>query len=201
MIGDQPLKPRRDEERGITAVIPGAGRSQRFGSFKLIAPIDREPLVARTIASVCDAGVRRIVLVLAPDSPAAELPLLRDPRITIVLNREPERGMFSSIQTGLAAAAGSDILLLPADMPFVRTETIAAVADAALARRCAVVPAYEGRRGHPLAIPAELVPGICAYDPAGTLKNALRSLGAELVSIPVDDRGVVRDVDVPADLL
>jgi len=55
------------------------------------------------------------------------------------------------------------------------------------------------RRGHPIAIPGRFRDALAAAD-AGTLKDALLALGVRLLEVPVDDEGVVRDVDVPADL-
>ena len=42
------------------------------------------------------------------------------------MNPDPSRGMFSSIQIGLAAAQGDPSSCFPGDMPFVRPATVAA---------------------------------------------------------------------------
>jgi molybdenum cofactor cytidylyltransferase len=109
--------------------------------------------------------------------------------------------MFSSIQTGLAAVQSSGIVLvIPADMPFVAAETIAAIAAQAATTDAVVVPVHHGHRGHPIAIPARLRDGLLGLDPTTTLKAALAALHAAPVLYDVSDPGILRDVDVPADL-
>jgi molybdenum cofactor cytidylyltransferase len=182
------------------AVVPAAGKSERFGSMKLLVDVSGEPLLDRTLASLLDAGISRVVIVLAPDAVLAPVTRLHDARVTSVINPDPSRGMFSSIQTGLAAAQGSPILLLPADMPFVSSGTVRAVADACEAQDDVVVPIYQGRRGHPLGLPGRLRDELLAQPVTGNLRDALRTLGVTPIELPVDDAGVLRDVDVKGDL-
>ncbi|MEZ5316192.1 MAG: nucleotidyltransferase family protein [Vicinamibacterales bacterium] len=200
----------------IAAVVPGAGRSERFGGPKLVADVGGRPLVDRTLACLLDAGVDQVVLVVAPGSPVLALDArvaasLGDPRVRIAINPAPDRGMFSSIQAGVgllsgpATAAGASpglelLLVLPGDMPFVRAETVRAVIAAARAHGGLVSPRHGGTRGHPLAVPGALLPLIAAADPAGPLKAALAAYLPERLELDVADPGVVRDVDRPGDV-
>jgi molybdenum cofactor cytidylyltransferase len=114
--------------------------------------------------------------------------------------------MLSSILAGIEqlggvttiAAKGEPLLITPADLPAIRPATIRSLLDV-LARGTAplAVPAYRGKRGHPLAIDAALVPAIESVDPNRGLK-ALLDLHP-VVELAVDDRGVVSDIDTPAD--
>src|SRR5687767_8903461 len=114
------------------AIVPSAGTGQRFGGRKLLADADGMPLLERTIRSLFDGGVTDVVVLLAPDSEivtsAPQVAALADPRVRVVVNADPSRGMFSSIQTGLTALTrtADPILILPGDMPFVRAKTVAA---------------------------------------------------------------------------
>jgi molybdenum cofactor cytidylyltransferase len=184
----------------IVAVVPAAGFSTRFGSAKLCADVGGRPLIARTLASLLDAGVARIVVVTRDGSGLDDVDALTDPRVTAVVNPDPARGMFSSIQAGLAAAEADVVLVLPADMPFVASATVAAIAARAAATRSVIVPVHQGRNGHPLAIPAAVRDRLLAIDPATTLKDALAAAGAPRERLDVPDPGVLRDVDVPGDL-
>ena len=129
------------------------------------------------------------------------VPSMADTRATAVVNPDPARGMFSSIQAGLAIAGGDVVLVLPADMPFVAPQTVAAVVARAAATGSVVVPVHETRRGHPIAIPRPLCDALLALAPTTTLKDALSAAGASMVLLDVPDPGVLRDVDVPGDLL
>jgi len=187
-------------QASIAAVVPAAGRSTRFGSRKLLADVGGVPLLERTVVSLLEAGVDRVVVVIRDGDAFAGVCALDDPRVTTVTNPDPDRGMFSSIQAGLAATAEGVTLVLPADMPFVGAGTIAAVAAHAAATGAVVIPVHEGRRGHPIAIPERLRDRLLAVEPTSTLKAALAELHAPAALLAVSDRAILRDVDVPADL-
>lgn len=184
-----------------TAVVPAAGRGERFGGGKLLASVDGMPMLQRTLGCLLDAGLA-VVVVTAPDVDFESVDLLRDSRVRRVVNPDPARGMFSSIQVGLNAIADGSgpILVLPADMPFVQSSTATLVRDECLRRQATVVPTFNGERGHPMAIPAALRRPLAETAPGLSLKDALQVLGATRVSVPVSDPGVLRDVDVPSDL-
>jgi molybdenum cofactor cytidylyltransferase len=168
--------------------------------MKLTVDLDGAPLVARTIGSLLDGGASRVVVVVSDPAVLAGVSILAHARVTVVVNTDPSRGMFSSIQTGLGALDADAYLVLPADMPFVKASTVAAVAGACSTAAGIVVPNHQGRRGHPIGVPGRLRTGLLAADPAASLRHALVSLGGGVTDVPVDDPGTLRDVDIPADL-
>src|SRR5207245_2209094 len=87
------------------------------------------PLLERTIRSLLDGGVDRVVVVLGPNSERilAEVAALADRRVSVETNRRPERGMFSSIQSALKDEKGDPLLVLPGDMPYVVPATVSAL--------------------------------------------------------------------------
>ncbi len=182
------------------AVVPAAGSSTRFGTMKLLADVEGAPLLDRTLSSLLDAGVARVVVVTRAGDAFEAVPSMADPRVAAIVNPDPTRGMFSSIQAGLAVAGGDVVLVLPADMPFVATETVTAVIARAAATGSVVVPVHQTRRGHPIAIPRPLCDALLALEPTTTLKDALAACGQSTVQLDVPDVGVLRDVDVPGDL-
>ena len=185
---------------GVAAVVPAAGRSTRFGTMKLLADAGGAPLLERTLKSLLDAGIPRVVVVTRDKEAFEGVRSLGDARVTTVVNPDPARGMFSSVQTGLTVAGGDIVLVLPADMPFVAADTVAAIAERAAATGSVVVPVHAGRRGHPIAMPRALCEWLVALEPTTTLKEALTASAASIVLLDVPDVGVLRDVDVPADL-
>jgi len=185
---------------GSIAIVPAAGKGERFGGAKLLALIDGKTVLDCTLASLLDGGIDRIVVVIEPSAPLALVRRLEDPRVRTVINDDPSRGMFSSIQTGLGIAGGDPVLIIPGDMPFVRPSTVAAVLEACRRERAIVVPTYDGNRGHPIAFPSDVRKAVLNAPVSSTLKEALASTGAARIELPVDDEGVLRDVDVPGDL-
>jgi molybdenum cofactor cytidylyltransferase len=184
----------------IAAVVPAAGQSSRFGGMKLLADVDGQPLLNRTLSSLIEAGVDLVVVVISQAAPLDTVPLMGHANVRTVVNRDPSRGMFSSIQCGIAVAKADVIVVLPADMPFVTTTTVSFVVRTCLETGRVVVPVFNGRRGHPIGILGNLRDGLLMMPPDRSLKDALGALGEELVTIEVEDEGVLRDVDVQSDL-
>jgi molybdenum cofactor cytidylyltransferase len=182
------------------AVVPAAGAGERFGGAKLLALIRSEPLLSHTIQSLLGGGVDRVVVVLPPSGSFDAVRALADPRVCTVVNPDPSRGMFSSIQVGVASAEGDPSLVLPGDMPFVRPETVASVLAACQRTNRIVSPRYAGRRGHPVGLPGYLRREIVDADPAVSLSAVLEPHERDRIDLDVQDGGVLRDVDVIGDL-
>lgn len=183
------------------ALLPAAGASRRMGRPKLLLPFGDGTLVGSVVAALRGGGVEEIVLVTAPEDEDLRA-WARDAGVAVAVNPDPDRGMLSTIQEGVAALGRTDILLLvtPADLPNLRAETVAL-----LLRRMRetgaplALPTHHGKRGHPLAIAPKLIPEIGTLDPAIGLKQLRDRHEAELLEVEVGDAGVVEDVDTPED--
>ena len=185
------------------AIVPAAGSAERFGGKKLLTLIDDEPLLDHTIRALLEGGASEIVVVVGRDARAElerDVNGLLDPRVRAVENHDPSRGMFSSIQEGVAQAQGDLFLVLPGDMPFVSADTVRAVIEKFEAKPAIVSPRYRGKRGHPVALPASLRDEIAAADPRGNLHEVIKKHTEMRVDLDVDDPGIVRDVDTVGDL-
>lgn len=188
-----------------SAIVPAAGSSSRMGRPKLLLPYRDTTVAGALLATLRHAGVERIVLVAAAADAALQA-WARDAGVTVAVNQQPERGMLSSILAGLDAlggaaaieAAGRPLLVTPADLPAIEPSTIQNLIDA-LARSDAAlaVPAYRGKRGHPLAIAARVVSDLPSLDPAVGLRQLLDR--HPVLELAVDDPAVVSDVDTPAE--
>jgi molybdenum cofactor cytidylyltransferase len=160
-----------------------------------------EPMLTRTVRALLDAHVGQVVVVAAHTGAFDGMPLIDDPRVRVVVNPEPDRGMFSSVQAGLGAAEGHPILILPGDMPFVRPSTVTAVLDGFTRQPGFVVPQRHARHGHPIALPGSARAAILKAAPTATLDVVLKALALPRLEVEVDDRGILHDVDTPADLM
>jgi len=185
------------------AVVTAAGSAERFGGKKLLALIDGEPLLDHTIRSLLDGGVAEVIVVVGTDARRElerDVNAMNDPRVRPVENPDPSRGMFSSIQAGVATANGDALVILPGDMPYVKPETVRAVIAKYRERPAIVSPRYRGKRGHPVVMPLTLRDEIAATPPTANLHNVIHHHQDERVDLDVEDAGVGRDVDTRADL-
>lgn len=195
-----PLRPDR-----VAAIVLAAGQGRRFAAAapqagpKLLAGVQGVPMLQATVHALRTAGATDVVIVVAHDASALLRDLADRQADRVAVNENPDRGMLSSIQAGLRGLSVTPAvcLVMPADMPFVRPASVAQVIDAAATGRT-VSPRYRGRGGHPVALSPALRARVGVADAAGSLKPLLYADDPWLLE--VDDPGILRDVDVPADL-
>ncbi len=196
----------RGESSEVIAVVPAAGRSRRIGKPKALLPFGRTTLIGATAEALQRGGAQIVVVVTRADDHAL-IDWASEHQVTRVNNPTPERGMLSSIQAGVAAAARlaspptlPTLLISPADLPRLRAISVARVLRALEGGAAALaLPTWRGRRGHPLAIAPRLVAEIAHLDPAVGLRQLLTLHADALVSVATDDPGVVQDIDTPED--
>lgn len=188
----------------VVAVVPAAGLSRRMGRDKLLLPWGDTVVVGAVAAALGAGGAGRIVVVTS----SGNRPLCRwaeSAEVELAINPAPQRGMLSSVWTGIEALGGADrlaaertaLLVCPGDHPALAGETVAAVVAALEAGAELAVPTLSGRRGHPLGVAPRRVAEIARLDPGIGLRQLLDRHPVEAVE--VDDPGAVEDVDRPAD--
>ena len=188
----------------ISAVLPAAGRSERMGRPKLSLPWGGGTVLGSLLESFLAAGAGPLVVVVRREdvetaSAAEELGAL------VEVNPDPERGMLSSVRAGLQRLERElptwplSVFVCPADLPAVRPETIRGLAELELAPDELVLPTFRGESGHPLRLGEGLVPEVFSLDPSIGLRQIRERRPGGVRTLPVDDPGVLRDVDTPAD--
>ncbi|MCF8121003.1 MAG: NTP transferase domain-containing protein [Desulfarculaceae bacterium] len=182
-------------------LVLAAGLSSRMKQFKPLLPLGEQSVLARVVGLLREAGTGPVLVVLGHR--ATELvPMVSSMGAVPVLNPDYGQGMFSSLRAGLTALppACQAFFLLPVDIPLVRPQTLARLRAAWEQGRGPVLhPTFQGQRGHPPLIAAELAPAIMAYDESGGLRGFWEQhpeLGRE---VPVADRFILRDQDHPQD--
>lgn len=169
----------------------------------MLAPVGGEPLLRRVARSFLDAGFPEVVVVLAPGAGAVAA-ALEGLAVRAVTNPRPEEGMLSSVRSGLFALGDrfDRLAVTPADLPGLASPVLRRLLDAlpAAPEHAVVVPVADGRRGHPLVLPARLVPHLLAWGPERRLSDLLREPGIAVHEVHGFGPEVFRDVDVPGDL-
>ena len=169
----------------------------------MLAQVSGEPLVRRVARSFVEAGFAEVAVVLAPgagDVAAA----LEGLGVVTVANPRPEDGMLSSVQAGLSSLSSGcgRVAISPADLPGLAAPVLRRLL-ASLPPVTALgvtVPAGDGRRGHPLIIPAALVPRILSWEPGRRLSDILREPDVQVIEVPGFGSEIIHDVDVACDL-
>ncbi len=114
------------------------------------------------------------------------------------LETAPHPGMGDSIAAAVRATADAPgWLILPADLPLVRPDTLRRIAQAPT-EHAVVRPVYEGQPGHPVRFSRDCAAALLALVGASGAAAVVRA--HPLWTVKVDDAGCVLDIDTPEDL-
>ena len=186
-------------------ILLAAGQSTRFGSNKLLHPLtDNKPMLlvsADKLAKVLPGSIVVISEKLVPLRVELEQMGLR-----VVVNEQAEQGMGSSIACGVDACPDANgWLIMLADMPYLKTETIKLLADKLECGTSIVAPVYENKsgdnqRGHPVGFAQRFKNELLALDKDIGAREVIKNHQDQLKLVAVDDAGVITDVDQASDV-
>ncbi|RVT91255.1 nucleotidyltransferase family protein [Sphingomonas crocodyli] len=175
----------------VGAIILAAGLSRRMGTDKLAADLGGKPVLAHAVDAVAAAGLPMIVAAppAMPFPGAVEVP-------------DHALGMGHSIAAAIRAvpADWSAALICLGDMPFVTPATLCALAAKA-GEDLIVAPVHEDQRGNPLVWGRGFFAQLAGLSGDTGGRALLAGAGEKLVLLPVDDPGVLIDVDTPEALM
>lgn len=184
----------------IRGILLAAGNSSRFGSNKLLHRLpDGISVAARAARNLVTVLPDSIAVIRAGDAELARE--LAAQGVDVVECARAGDGMSASIACGIRATpgAGGWIVAL-ADMPWIRPDTIKSLVQALQSRAAIAAPEYAGRRGHPVAFARVWRSQLLALSGDQGARKLLETHWDRLVSVAVDDAGVVADIDSPKDL-
>lgn len=182
----------------LTLLIPAAGASSRMrGADKLLTPIDGEALLRRSARRAL-AAHPDVVVTLRPED-LARRAVLADLPLVLLPVAEAREGLAASLRAGARVAAGGGLLVLPADMPDLTTEDLAAViafwrsAPRALIR----ATAEDGTPGHPVLFPPDLLADFARLAGDEGARSLLQAHRARLGLLALPGQHALTDLDTP----
>jgi len=134
----------------MIGLVLAGGCSTRAKVNKLLLEVDRKPLICHTIDTI-SPFVDKVVVVTGKYHDELIKVITNS---EIVFNSEYEKGMFSSVLTGIKACIGNDVLLIPGDITNVSGSTIKTLLSGTKPIR---TPSFEGKKGHPVFISSSYV--------------------------------------------
>ena len=183
----------------IWAVVLAAGESKRMGKPKMLLPFGESTILEIVIRSLLAADFPNVLVVLGAESTRLS-ELLRDYPVQTVYNPNYSQGMLSSVQAGFAALPSllRSVLVVLGDQPMLSGSTLARLMAASQTSPDSIVlPVYQGRRGHPLLIPAKYRSEISTLSHTIGLRQLLQRHPDAVEEIPVDSPEILQDIDDP----
>ncbi len=195
----------------LCGLILAAGESSRMGTDKALLPWPpgATALPGQTLLSAATLALQphtRAVVVVAGKNSARIAPVIDACGALMARNPAPERGQFSSLQTGLhelLARGYEAAMITPVDCPPLSAESLALLSasfERALARGLwAVAPENHGKHGHPLLVNREMIDALLSAPVTSNAREVLHAHAERIEYVPVPDRLARAGLNTPED--
>src|SRR5712691_5273864 len=185
----------------ISAIVLAAGQAARFGQCKQLMRLGEKTLVEHVLDNIRGSNVDDVVVVLGAHADEIRQQVRFDEE-RVVLNPDYANGMSTSIHAGLRALppATEAAMIVLADQPFVTSQTLNVLIDEyRRARPSVVIPTFNGFRGNPVLVDRSLFAEMMGIRGDIGCRAIFGDHAESIVKVPVDDRGVVTDIDTMED--
>ena len=183
------------------AVILAAGSSTRMGTAKQLLRLDDRPLLQHALDNVRASAVAEIILVLGAAAEAIQRETDTQ-NVRVVINQNYRQGMGSSLKAGLSAVdpQAKAALIVLADQPFVRPATLdQLMTEHHRSKAQIVIPTHRGFRGNPVLLDRSVFAEVMALEGEMGCRAIFGNHLEGIVKVPVDDAGILLDIDRKSD--
>lgn len=183
-----------------TGILLAAGRSQRFGSNKLLHPVKGDKTLLALSLDTLASVLPETIVVISPEL-RSRITELERPGVRVVINEQAEQGMGSSLACGVRASqSASGWLIALADMLAIQPQTIAMLAEKLSHSPGIIAPQFNQSRGHPVGFDRRYKEQLMALTGDSGARSIIAADRQCLELVPTDDRGVLLDIDYRTDL-
>lgn len=178
----------------VEGIILAAGWSGRTApACKLAFELAGQTMLERSIGSMMPFCAH-IYVVTGAHQETIEGILRGRSGITLVHNPDFAAGMYGSVKAGLKRTNANRVFLLPGDCPFVTAEVYGALLAA---EGEIVLPAWQGRAGHPVLLGRSVIAALLQDDTCENLHQFTEA--RHPVQVAVDCPGILTDIDTMED--
>lgn len=185
----------------VSAIVLAAGMSTRIGSPKQLLEIGGKPLLAIALETLGRSQIQEIVVVLGASADLIRRQVDLD-GTKVVVNEAYHEGMGTSLRVGLAAVNphAKAALVVLADQPFLQPSTIDALIDQHDEHQPQIaIPLYRGFRGNPVLLDRSVFPELAGLSGDIGCRAVFGDHTENILKVPVNDPGILLDVDTKAD--
>ena len=184
----------------ITGILLAAGSGSRFGGGKLLHPLaDGTPIGIASLRNLREALPEVLAVVRSGDDRLRRL--FEVEGVCVRICGDAHLGMARSFVSGIDASRDADGWVIAlGDMPFVLPRTIKTIAERIANTGRIAIPAYRGERGHPVGFGRRYRDELLTLQGDEGARSVIGRHPHDLEIVDCDDRGILRDIDTPADL-
>jgi molybdenum cofactor cytidylyltransferase len=184
----------------IIGILLAAGSGSRFGGNKLTHALPGgTPIGVASLRNLKLALPQVIAVVRSADTGLRDL--LADEGVDVHLCEDAHLGMARSFVCGIGASRDADGWVIAlGDMPFLLPQTIAAIGQRVAQTGGIAIPAYRGTRGHPVGFGRRYRDELLDLEGDEGARSVIDRHPGDLDVVDCGDRGILRDIDTPADL-
>lgn len=185
----------------ISGLILAAGESRRMGKAKMLLAFKEKTVIETVIKNAVSSQIDETWVVLGAG--AGEIEKIISP-LPVKITRNPnyKKGMLSSIQWGIHQLSRDTraVVIFLGDQPSIPAEIVNTVISGyQSSKKGIVVPAFKGKRGHPVLIDLKYKEEMDRLDPQIGLRQLVYSHPADTLEVEVGTDTVLRDIDTAED--
>lgn len=201
------MKISREKNKGYCAIILAAGSSTRMGHTKQLLSLGDKTILGKVIFDVLAHPFEKVYTVIGHEVARIQDTIsIDDVRFEWLFNPEYKKGQSTSLKLALRHALRefSHVFIFLGDLPLIAKETIARLLETSLTLTSQridtflVRPTYEGIIGHPVFL-GNMTPALVEKIHGDHGIKSIRDDIGEKINLPVEDAGVVFDIDTPND--
>jgi molybdenum cofactor cytidylyltransferase len=159
-------------------------------------------VIEQVVRTLLDSGIDPVVVVLGARPELVKEALVGLPVQFTFNQRFADAEMLTSLQVGLRqfGSETDGVLVTLGDQPTIEVKVVKAVVNAfSCSSSQLVVPSYQMRRGHPWLLARSLWPELLSVPADRSMRDFLNAHAEEILYIPVDSEGILKDMDTPED--
>jgi molybdenum cofactor cytidylyltransferase len=187
----------------VWGIVLAAGASTRMKTQKMLLPFAGKTVIETVVDRIFGALKKNIMVVLGSHQDEI-VPLIENLQVPYCINENYMHGMHTSVICGFCSlpARAKAALIVLGDQPQIKNQTIDLLTKEW--QRCGkgiVIPAVNGRRGHPVLIETRFREAICSIGPGEGLRGFINSHQDDICEVECGNPDILRDMDTPEDYL
>jgi molybdenum cofactor cytidylyltransferase len=204
------------QESECFGILLAAGKGQRFDASgqqnKLLALLPSGITVAQSSANNLRTALQNSIVILPSENVKHENAQLNQENLSTIFQDQacqvyrlpahlPDNEMAASLVFGLQQLPQhcAYFIIALADMPYVKPESIKAIANALKNGADIAVPVHDGKRGNPVGFSRRYLPELLTLSGDQGARSIMKKYPVK--EVVLNDAGIFQDIDEPKDIL